>query len=450
LKWLLLQAQPDAAFAQFSRTQIEFEDSKACDLTSRRRHDHECSIASNTQLIETLVRPAAALQYPRGRFRATRRSSAQARPSRRLCVGDDWLAGDRRSPISRHSDSLLASHPLEPALTVAQGDHKIANKIAETAGWLVTPEPLLVVILGPTASGKTALSLTLAERFHGEIVNCDSVAVYRELEIGTAKPNGAERARAPHHLLDIVDPNESMTAGEYARQARQALAEISARRKLPIVVGGTGLYFRALLDGLFPGPLRSEELRERLRERAAAKGSAHLHRILRRLDPAAAEKIHANDASKLIRAVEVCVSSRQKMSELWQRGRDPLQGFRILRLGLDPDRAALYERINERAQCMFEAGLIEETKQLIQKYGDTARPLASLGYKQAAQLLRGDLTREQAVQAAQQGHRNYAKRQMTWFRREPDVIWLEGFGDDPAIGQAAVAQIEKFVSADSR
>ncbi len=153
-----------------------------------------------------------------------------------------------------------------------------------------------------------------------------------------------------------------MTAGEYARQARQVLAEINRARHLPIVVGGTGLYLRALLEGLFPGPQRSEELRERLRESAARRGSDHLHRILRRLDRAAAEKVHANDIPKLIRAIEVCLASRQKMSELWQQGRDPLQGFRILRVGLDPDRAALYERINQRAQRMFETGLIEETK----------------------------------------------------------------------------------------
>ena len=301
--------------------------------------------------------------------------------------------------------------------------------------------PLLVVILGPTASGKTALSLALAQKFDGEIVNCDSVAMVREFDIGTAKPNAEERARAPHHLFDCIDPTEYMTAGEYARRARQVLMEISERRHLSIVVGGTGLYLRALLDGLFPGPQRSEELRERLRESAARRGPCHLHRVLRRLDRVAAEKVHANDIPKLIRVIEVCLASRQKMSELWQQGRDPLQGFRILRVGLDPDRAALYERINERARQMFEAGLVEETKTLLQKYGPTTRSLESLGYKQAVQFLQGELNREQAIQSAQQAHRNYAKRQMTWFRREPEVTWLKGFGDDPQIQQEALQRV---------
>lgn len=303
-------------------------------------------------------------------------------------------------------------------------------------------EPLLIVILGPTASGKTALSLTLAERFRGEIVNCDSVAMYREFNIGTAKPSPAERARAPHHLFDFVDPAQYMTAGEYARLARQKLKEISARGHLPIVVGGTGLYLKALLEGLFTGPQRSEELRERLRERAAARGSPYLHRILSRLDPAAAKKIHANDMPKLIRAIEVCLASRSKMTEIWQQGRDPLRGFRILRLGLDPERAALYARINERAEKMFQSGLVEETESLRKKYGLATRPLASLGYKQAVQFLDGALTRDQAIQAAQQAHRNYAKRQMTWFRREPEVVWLKGFGDDPKVQAEAMAKIE--------
>jgi tRNA dimethylallyltransferase len=299
-------------------------------------------------------------------------------------------------------------------------------------------EPLLVVVLGPTASGKTALSLALAERFHGEIVNCDSVAMYREFDIGTAKPTLAERARAPHYLLDCVEATSHITAGDYTRQARQVLDEIKARGGLPIIVGGTGLYLRALLEGLFPGPQRSEELRQRLRERAAARGSSYLHRILRRLDCSAAEKIHANDTPKLIRAIEVCLASRQKMTELWQqRGREPLRGFRILRLGLDPDRQSLYDRINRRAQQMFEAGLVAETQRLVERYGDSAGPLSSLGYRQASQFLRGEITLEQALRAAQQAHRNYAKRQMTWFRREPEVHWLRGFGDDAQAQKSA-------------
>ena len=302
----------------------------------------------------------------------------------------------------------------------------------------VEPEPLLAIVLGPTASGKTALSRALAERFDGEVVNFDSVAMYREFDIGTAKPTAAERGRTPHHLLDSIAPTSHVTAGEYSRQARQVLTEIKARGHLPILVGGTGLYLRALLEGLFPGPERSEKLRERLRERAESRGSSYLHRILRRLDRVAAEKIHANDTAKLIRAIEVCLGSRRKMTELWQQhGRDPLRGFRILRLGLDPDRQSLYDRINHRAQQMFEAGLIEETQRLVETYGDAAGPLSSLGYKQAVQLLRGELTREQALQAVQQAHRNYAKRQMTWFRREPQVHWLRGFGDDAPIQKTA-------------
>ena len=296
-------------------------------------------------------------------------------------------------------------------------------------------------MLGPTASGKTALSLALAREFHGEIVNCDSVAMYRDFEIGTAKPTRAERAEVPHHLVDVVDPLSEVTAGEYARAARTVIREIAARGLLPIVSGGTGLYLRALLQGLFAGPERSEPLRERLRERAAGRGSEYLHRILRRLDPAAAERIHANDVPKVIRAVEVCLAARRPMTELWQEGREQLAGFHILRLGLNPEREALYARINERAAKMFDVGLVAETEALLAKYGPAARPLNSLRYKQAVQLLRGELDRESALRAAQQAHRNYAKRQMTWFRREPEVNWLEGFGDNPQVQTAAQEKI---------
>jgi tRNA dimethylallyltransferase len=319
---------------------------------------------------------------------------------------------------------------------------------------LTDREPLAVVVLGPTASGKTALALAIARRFRGEIVNCDSVAMYREFEIGTAKPSAAERAEVPHHLLDCVDPLADVSAGEYARQARQVLREIvlresAQRRHLPIVSGGTGLYLRALVEGLFPGPQRSKELRDRLRGRAEKYGTEHLHRILRRLDASAASRIHAHDVPKVIRAIEVCLASRppfrRTMTELWQQGREPLRGFRILRLGLNPDREALYARINQRAARMFGGGLIAETERLLAKYGDRARPLASLGYKQALQFLRGELDQESALAAAQQAHRNYAKRQITWFRREPDVRWLAGFGDDPAIQREGIATIERKI-----
>jgi tRNA dimethylallyltransferase len=304
----------------------------------------------------------------------------------------------------------------------------------------------LVIILGPTASGKTALSLAIAAKFNGEIISCDSVAVYRDFEIGTAKPDRIQRLTAPHHLLDVASPDHNFTAGEYARLARTALTDITSRAALPIVVGGTGLYLRALLEGLFPGPQRSEPLRERLRTRATAKGSPHLHRILSRLDPASAARIHANDAPKLIRALEVCLSARKPMSELLhQQSRDPLTGYRILRIGLDPDRAALYQCIDQRAAAMFANGLLHETRSLAQRFPDAA-PLGSLGYKQALAHINGQLPLEEAIASAQQGHRNYAKRQMTWFRREPEVHWLHGFGDAPEIESAALSLVGTFTN----
>ena len=333
-------------------------------------------------------------------------------------------------------DPVLAIHPLGRALSLPKTESTAFDR-----------GPLLVVVLGPTASGKTALAMALARRFGGEIVNCDSVAMYREFGIGTAKPTRDERAEVPHHLVDCVDPLSDVSAGGYARQARQVVREIAERKHLPIVSGGTGLYLRALLEGLFAGPQRSDALRGRLRQRVEERGADYLHRILRRLDSSAAERIHANDVPKAIRAIEVCLASRKPMTKLWQQGREPLAGFRILRLGLNPEREALYARINERAAKMFDEGLIAETETLLAKYGAHARPLASLGYKQAGQSLRGELDREPALRAAQQAHRNYAKRQITWFRREPDVHWLAGFGDDPAVQAAAIAETSSQLTA---
>ena len=320
----------------------------------------------------------------------------------------------------------------------------------------MSAEPILVVIVGPTASGKTALSLRIAEQFRGEIVSCDSVAVYRELEIGTAKPTTAERQFVHHHLIDIAAPSEDFTAGDYSRMARKAIAEIHSRGCLPIVVGGTGLYLRALLEGLFEGPARSEQLRIRLRRRADQRTIEHLHRVLSRLDPEAAARIHPNDTPKLIRAIEVCLLAGERLTVMWDKGRDPLSGFRILRIGLDPERNALYEHINARCARMFEAGLIEETRRLLTAYQPpdmviesdprpVARPLGSLGYRQAVQCLRGELSANLALLTAQQAHRNYAKRQLTWFRRDPDVSWLGGFGDDPEVQHEILKMIAREV-----
>lgn len=304
----------------------------------------------------------------------------------------------------------------------------------------------LVVIVGPTASGKSALALRVAEKFGGEIVSCDAVAVYRGMDIGSAKATVAERARVPHHAIDILDANEPSTAGDYARAARVALAEITARGHLPIVTGGTGLYLRALLEGLAPAPPRDEELRERLRKRAAARGPEYLYRLLRRVDVKAAEAIHPNDTPKIVRSLEVTLSARQPQSEQWRAGRDALQGFRVLKLGLNPQREALYARINERAAQMFANGLMEETRALRAQFGDDSRALGSLGYSQALAVLRGEITREEGIAAAQQGHRNYGKRQLTWFRRDKEIHWIAGFGDERAVQAQVLELVRTHVS----
>ncbi len=302
----------------------------------------------------------------------------------------------------------------------------------------------LVAILGPTASGKSELALAVAERHNGEIVNFDSIQVYRWFRIGAAKLGESERRGIPHHLIDILEPNEIFTAGEFARRARQAIAEICGRGRLPVLAGGTGFYLRALLDGLFPGPQRDEALRRRL----AARPPERLHRLLRRLDPAAAAKIHPHDSPKIIRALEVTLLARRPMTALFSEGRQKLEGFRVLKIGLLPDRNALYDRINRRTEAMFAAGLVEEARQILAAgCAAGAKPFESHGYRQALQHLQGKLTLREAIFYAQRNTRHYAKRQITWFRRERDVEWYRGFGDDPGLQSRVLERVRAFLAA---
>ncbi len=304
--------------------------------------------------------------------------------------------------------------------------------------------PTVWIIAGPTASGKSSLSLHLAERFRGEIVNCDSLQLYRRFDIGTAKPSLAERSRVPHHLFDILEPEQQSSAGEYVRRSRAVLAEITGRGGLPILVGGTGFYLRALVDGLFAGPSRHPELRARLRRRAATKGPSYTHRILSRLDPESAARIHPNDLPKTIRAVEVCLLSRGRMSDLFRQGREPLAGFVVRKIGLNPPRAELRQRINARTKAMFERGLVQEVSELLEKGCPAgAPPLQSVGYRQALDYLLGKISLRDALRYAQAATRQYAKRQMTWFRREAGMVWFAGFGDDVALQEEVSGWLER-------
>ena len=307
------------------------------------------------------------------------------------------------------------------------------------------PHPLLVVA-GPTCSGKSALALAVARAIEGEIVNCDSLQIYRGLDIGTAKTPPAERAGVPHHLFDLLEPWEVFSAGAYARVARQTLSDIRSRGRVPVVAGGTGFYLRALIEGLAEAPPRDEALRARLLERESRrKGS--LHRILRRLDPATAASIHPNDVQKTVRALEICLRARQPASRLFEQGRKPLQGFRALKLGLRPPRQHLIDRIHERTHRMFEAGLLDEVRGLLERgVPRDAKALESIGYKEALACLEGSLSLPEAIERAAVATRQYAKRQMTWFRKDPGIHWLNGFGDDPKIEAEALNLVRRFLA----
>jgi tRNA dimethylallyltransferase len=299
----------------------------------------------------------------------------------------------------------------------------------------------LAIVLGPTGSGKSELALAIAECFRGEIVNCDSLQLYRMFDIGTAKLTESERRGIPHHLFDAFNPVHVCTAGEYVRLARPILQEITDRGKLPVVAGGTGFYLRALLYGLFAGPERNEELRSRLAA-AEQRRPGYLHRALRCFDPGSARRIHANDSNKLIRALEVCVTARASMTKLFQDGRDPLRGFRPIKFGLNPPRQDLYRRLDERCRAMWRQGLVDEVRQIL-AHGvpETAKPFESIGYKQAVDFVMGRSGEAEALELMQRDTRRYAKRQLTWFRREPEVLWSSGFGDHSAIQTAVLEKL---------
>ncbi|MFM2125270.1 MAG: tRNA ((37)-N6)-dimethylallyltransferase MiaA [Acidobacteriota bacterium] len=297
-----------------------------------------------------------------------------------------------------------------------------------------------MIVTGPTGSGKSSLAIHLAQLYGGEIVNCDSLQLHRGFDIGTAKTPPGERHSIPHHLLDVLDPSAVPSAGDYGRMARNAVAEISARGRLPIVAGGTGFYLRALLDGLPSLPPRDETLRARL----ARRRPESLHRLLRRLEPTAAARIHPEDVQKLTRALEVRLLTRNALPPTSDA--TPLAGYRVLQLGLDPPREQLAALIHQRTRQMFDDGLMEEVRGLLAS-GCTGeeKPFESIGYKEALAVIRGTMSREAAMEATEIGTRQYAKRQRTWFRRDPRIHWLRGFGNDPAVRHEAEQETAKLL-----
>jgi len=302
----------------------------------------------------------------------------------------------------------------------------------------------LVAIVGPTASGKSTLAVWLAERLGGEVVACDSTQLYRGFDIGTAKPTVAERRGIPHHLIDVLEPEESSTAGAYRELTIAALDDLRRRVRIPILTVGTGLYLRALLEGLADVPQRSEELRERLRVSRKTRPAGYLHRVLQRLDPEAARKIAAADEQKLVRAIEICLLAKRPLSEVHRSGRAPLQGWRALKIGLNPARDELYARIHARTEVMLQHGWLDEVRALLAAgAAEDAKPFEFIGYRELRSVLRGEMKMEEALAAIQQATRRYAKRQQTWFRREPGVHWCAGFGDDPAVQQQSLAWLRE-------
>jgi tRNA dimethylallyltransferase len=308
----------------------------------------------------------------------------------------------------------------------------------------------VVAIVGPTASGKSDLAIFLAERFQGEVVNYDSVQIYRHLDIGTAKPAREERQRVPHHMIDIREPTELFTAGDYQREGRAVMEEIRLRGALPVLVGGTGLYLRALTEGLFNGPTRSLYWRNRMQLIADRNGREHLHRLLNRLDPAAASRIAVRDKPKVMRALEVCLETGRALSKhLEEKPRHPLAGFRICYIGLSPPRQELYRRIDGRVERMFERGLAEEVQELLARgIPRNAKPFDAIGYRHVLLDLESCRPLSETVSIIQRDTRRYAKRQLTWYRKQTNVTWFSGSGDSEEVQKIVYSHVRQFLDGD--
>ncbi len=295
---------------------------------------------------------------------------------------------------------------------------------------VVDNRPFLPIICGPTAVGKTALALDLAEYFDGEIISADSRQVYRLMDVGTAKPIKEEQNRVKHHLIDVVWPNEEFNAASFVSLAEEAVNDICLRDKRPFLVGGTGLYIRALTEGLLQAPSADPELRQHLHDRAEQEGSPALHSELARVDPQSASRLHPNDLIRIVRALEVYEQSGSFISTLQDDHGFKGQPYRTIKICLNLDRADLYERINQRAEVMFGQGLLEEAEALLQAgYDTTLKSLRTIGYRQAFALLRQEMTRDEALDDLKQSTRRYAKQQLTWFRKDKSMIWLESSDD---------------------
>jgi len=305
--------------------------------------------------------------------------------------------------------------------------------------------PGVIAIVGPTASGKSTLGIEVALRLNGEIINCDSVQVYQGIQIATAKVPLAERRGVPHHLIDFVSPNINYTAGDWAREAAATIENIQRRDKLPILVGGTGLYLRAFRNPFFQSPPTNEELRGRLNDLRERRGAEHLHALLRRLDPASARELYPRDWPRVQRAIEVRLQTGEPMSGKKARRPEAHQSARQLRLlVLNPERHALYARINERTEQHFAAGLVDEVKTLLAAGVPlNSNALGAHGYRRVVEYLEGKRDLASAVEQTKLDVRHYAKRQLTWFRREPGADWFSGFGEDNAVQQAALKALAR-------